>query len=143
MKTPPLLAGVALAVALAFAGAVTAPAAEPDKATELAAAVKKAIEARDAAALNQLVYWEGASEPGKAFFKLLLQTALEIKVKQVDVSPLPEGKTGPPTTMTVTHLLRIAGAEGEGPSRQMFPVGEKDGKLYLAAAKDAPAGFSK
>lgn len=131
--------------ALFAASPVFAAEAEADAATAkgaaLADAVKAAIEAKDAAALDKLVYWEGASEAGKDFYKGLLELALQIKVKNVEVNPLPPGKTGPPTTLPVTYLLRITGTEGEGPSRQMFPVGEKDGKLYLAAAMDAPAGM--
>lgn len=140
MKTHLLFA--CAAVALIFAGAITVRAAD-EKGPALAAAVKQAIETKDAAALDKLVYWEGASEGGKKFFQALLESALEIKVQNVEVTPLPPGKTGPPTTMSVTHLLRITGKEGEGPSRQMFPVGEKDGKLYLAAAKDSPPGMSQ
>lgn len=143
MKTNSFTARLALMFALACAPFAAAPAADADKGAALAAAVKQAIEKKDAGALDKLVYWEGASDSGKSFFKILLQTALEMKPETVEVVPLPEGKTGPPTTMTVTHLLRITAKEGgDGPSRQSFPVGEKDGQLYLAAAKDAPAGFS-
>lgn len=140
MKTHLLFA--CAAVALILHGVAVVRAAD-EKGPALAAAVKQAIEAKDAAALDKLVYWKGASDGGKKFFKALLETALEIKVQNVEVVPLPPGKTGPPTTMTVTHLLKITGKEGDGPSRQMFPVGEQDGKLYLAAAKDSPPGMSQ
>ncbi len=125
---------------LACAGIIPSRAAD-EKGPALAAAVKQAIEAKDAAALDKLVYWEGSSADGKSFYKALLATALEIKVESVAVEPLPAGKTGPPTTLTVTHLLKITGKEGEGASRQTFPVGEKDGKLYLAAARAGLPGL--
>jgi len=107
----------------------------------LADAVKGAIAAKDAGALERLTYCEGATASGKEFSLLLLETAMEIDVVEVVVGPLPEGKTGPPTTLPVTHLLRITGAPGEGPSRQMFPVGEKDGRLLIACAMEAPRGM--
>ena len=134
------LSMLAFAATNVFAAEDTADA-DAAKGAALADAVKAAIESKDAAALEKLVYWEGASEGGKEFYKGLLEMSLEIKVKNVEVMPLPPGKTGPPTTLTVTHLMRITGTEGEGPSRQMYPVGEKDGKLYLAAAKEAPTGM--
>ena len=138
MRTKIFLAIAMLALA---AGGISSFAVEADREQALANAVQKAIESKDAVALEKLVYWEGATDGGKDFFKKLLETSLEIKVQNVEVIPLPPGKTGPPTTLPVTHLLKITGTEGEGPSRQMYPVGEKDGKMYLACAMDAPRGM--
>jgi hypothetical protein len=138
MKTKAILA---LSLITLAATGIPAFGAEPDKGAALADAVKKAIASKDAAALEKLVYWEGATEGGKDFFKGLLEVSMEIKVQNVEVIPLPPGKTGPRTTLPVTHLLKITGTEGEGPSRQMYPVGEKDGRMYLACAVEAPGGM--
>lgn len=134
---------LAIAGAAFLAASGPSHAADPDGAREaaLAAAVKSAITRKDAAALDGLVYWEGAKDSGREFFRALLETALETTVEGVEVVPLPPGKTGPPTTLPVTHLLRITGAQGEMSSRQSFPVGEKDGRLYLVCAMEAPAGL--
>lgn len=140
MKTLQIFAAATAAFLLA-AGSSLLAADDSDPGAALAAAVKSAIEANDAAALKELVYWEGASDGGKSFYEKLLQTAMEIDVESVEVMPLPEGKSGPPVTLEVTHLLRITGKPGSMPARQSFPVGEKDGKLMLAAAIDGPPGM--
>lgn len=134
---------VPLAVAVLVATSSASYAADPEGTREaaLAGAVKAAITRKDAAALDGLVYWEGAGDSGRKFFRALLETALETTVEAVEVVPLPPGKTGPPTTLPVTHLLRITGSQGEMSSRQSFPVGEKDGRLYLVCAMEAPAGL--
>lgn len=129
------------AVAALLLSIAPAAAAEDTPEATLREAVEAAIGAKDPAAFEKLMYCEGATPGGQEFSRALMETALEIDVAEVEVAPLPEGKTGPPTTMTVTHLLRITGKPGSTPARQMFPVGENDGRLYVACAMEAPAGF--
>jgi len=140
MRTLPVLA-----IAISAFMAVAHPSHDAEAATAeeaaLAEAVKAAIASRDLAALEQLVYWDGANEGGRKFFNALLETAMEIKVDDVTVGPVPAEMSGPPTTLPVILLLRISGSNEEMTSRQSFPVGEMKGKLYLVCPIDMPEGM--
>jgi hypothetical protein len=125
---------VALPIHLAWA-------ASPDEESRFVAAAKAAFDKRDANALIALTCWDRVPDKYKAsgrkqYVRDVGMNATEVVLterdpKYPDLEWTDEAGVAHRSNLPVTKQLKITFARGGRFSDARYPVGEKDGKLYL------------
>jgi hypothetical protein len=140
---PSLLCAAAVALVMTLS---TPLAAAPRTEDELIALVRTAIEKQDYDAIEPLVNWQGSGPRNKRLVAMQIRHGLGRPVKSIKLEP-----AGPDVTadvsaqhpdfalnMPVTHLLRVAFADGEGQPGQgdpgtVFLIGQSsEGEFRIA-----------
>jgi len=143
MKTN-ILATMIAAVVIAS----NAHAASPEQEKAFVDSYKKALEAKDAAALKAFLYTEGAAKDTVEFFHMMQQAAADGPISSIElVTPtkeevekynkpmtMPDGKKYKmPFVPTKQLVITSEKKDGENSSKSTMksPVGEKNGKLVI------------
>jgi hypothetical protein len=148
---PPLGEGPALAgILLVMAISMSAPSAfaAPKTSDELVAQVRAAIETQDYDAFDKLVVWDGLGPRAKRLVAMQIRHGLgrpirSIRLEKADddivrqVTEVQGGDNKYALNLPVTHILRIAYADGEAQPGQgdpgaVFLIGASGGELRIA-----------
>ncbi len=107
-----------------------AQAATPKQEADFLAEVTKVLKAGDAKALSALVCWDGVPKEVKQEFTELLAAMAADKPSDIKLEAVPAGlDKGPKDSLVPVKVLAVK----EGAVSLAFPVGEKAGRLMIAA----------
>jgi hypothetical protein len=134
---------------------LSAPAnAAPHTEDELIALVRTAIEKQDYDSIESMVFWQGSGPRNKRLVAMQIRHGLGRPIKSIkleaagpDVTAQVSGQNPDyQLNMPITHLLRVAFADGEGQPGQgdpgtVFLIGQSEGEYRIAlVVRKAAAG---
>ena len=125
--------------------------AAPRNADELIAQVRSAIEKQDYDSIESLVNWRGSGPRNKRLVAMQIRHGLGRPIKKIGLEAagantaieVLQAHEDYELNMPVTHLLRIAFADGEGEPGQgdpgtVFLIGQSDGEYRIALVVRKP-----
>lgn len=147
-RIPALVFG---ALALLCLPLSTPASAAPRTDDELVALVRTAIEKQDYDSVESLINWDGSGARNKRLVAMQIRHGLGRPIRSIALEPAPanigtqalQQHNDYELNMPVSHLLRIAYADGEGQPEQgdpgtVFLIGKTDGEFRIALVVKKP-----
>ena len=145
MKTKYMIKTITLTIALFTALVLRSNAASPESEAQFIANAKAAFDTKDSGQLLKLMCWDGVAPEEKNKINLPMSVLVKRPVKQIELVAPPDpqkleytrdGVTYRPNLVVIKLLMVTFKSDktADVSTPITFPVGEKDGKLFIATA---------